>query len=179
MTARIGLPAPDFTMETISYDNGFPLTKSLEDYKGKWLLLFFYPFNFSKVCPTEIQSLNRRIAEFTQLNVEVLGISGDSIHSHKAWLRSSEGIGPLSFPLASDYTKEVTTAYGVLDEGTKSPLRASFIIDPDGIVQYYVVSNTKVGRSVDETLRVIEALQSGGLCPMDWKPGQETILQTK
>lgn len=175
MTARIGLPAPDFTMDTVTFDNGFPLPKSLVDYRGKWLLLFFYPFDFSKVCPTEILSLNRRIKEFTDLNVEVLGISGDSIHTHKAWMRSSEGIGPLSFPLASDYSKEATIAYGVLDEATKAPLRGSFIIDPEGILQYALISNSKVGRSVDETLRVIEALQSGGLCPMDWKPGQNTI----
>lgn len=175
MVARIGLPAPDFKMETITYDSGFPETKSLEGYRGKWLLLFFYPFDFSKVCPTEIVSLNRRIQEFAQLDVEILGISTDSIHTHKAWLRSSEGIGPLSFPLASDYSKEVSAKYGVLDETTKASLRASFIIDPEGIVQYYVVSNSKVGRSVDETLRVIQALQSGGLCPMDWKPGQNTM----
>lgn len=175
MTARIGLPAPNFSMETITYESGFPVIKSLEDYRGKWLLLFFYPFDFSKVCPTEITSLNRRIKEFTDLNVEVLAVSTDSIHTHKAWLRTSEGIGALSFPLASDFSKEVTAQYGVIDETTKASLRASFIIDPEGIVQYYVVSNAKVGRSVDETLRVIEALQSGGLCPMDWKPGQLTV----
>lgn len=175
MTARIGLPAPDFTMDTVTYDNGFPIPKSLTDYRGKWLLLFFYPFDFSKVCPTEILSLNRRIKEFSDLGVEVLGVSGDSIHTHKAWMRSRDGIGPLSFPLASDYSKETTIKYGVLDEATKAPLRASFIIDPEGIVQYVVISNSKVGRSVDETLRVIEALQSGGLCPMDWKRGDATI----
>lgn len=93
-------------------------------------------------------------------------------------MRSSEGIGPLSFPLASDYGKEATLAYGVLDEASKAPLRASFIIDPEGVLQYSVISNSKVGRSVDETIRVIEALQSGGLCPMDWKPGQKTISTT-
>jgi len=175
MTARIGLPAPDFAMETITYDNGFPMTKSLSDYRGKWLLLFFYPFDFSKICPTEIVSLNRRIEEFRKLNVEVLAVSTDSIHSHRAWLRSSDGIGPLQFPLASDFSKEVTNQYGVLDVHTQASLRASFIIDPEGIVQYYVVSNAKVGRSVDETLRVIEAIQSGGLCPVDWKAGQKTL----
>jgi len=127
------------------------------------------------VCPTEILSLNRRIQEFSALNVEVLGISGDSIHTHKAWMRSSEGIGPLSFSLASDYSREVTASYGVLDEATKASLRATFIIDPEGIVQYSVISNSKVGRSVDETVRVIQALQSGGLCPMDWTPGQKTV----
>ncbi|MET3289692.1 UNVERIFIED_CONTAM: peroxiredoxin (alkyl hydroperoxide reductase subunit C) [Brevibacillus sp. OAP136] len=175
MTARIGLPAPSFTLDTITYDSGFPVSKSLDDYLGKWLLLFFYPFDFSRVCPTEIVSLNRRIGEFSDLNVEILGVSTDSIHTHKAWLRTGDGIGPLSFPLASDFSKEVTALYGVLDEATKAPLRASFLIDPQGIVQYYVVSNSKVGRSVDETLRVLEALQSGGLCPMDWKPGEKTI----
>ncbi|GAA4708170.1 peroxiredoxin [Brevibacillus fulvus] len=173
--AAIGQPAPEFTMETITYDNGFPITKQLSDYRGKWLLLFFYPFDFSKVCPTEILSLNRRLEEFEKLNVEVLAVSTDSVHTHRAWLRSADGIGPLSFPLASDFDKEVAKSYGVLDDHTKAALRASFIIDPEGIIQYYVVSNAKVGRSVDETLRVIEAIQSGGLCPMDWKAGQKTL----
>ncbi|GAB7389033.1 peroxiredoxin [Bacillaceae bacterium] len=177
MAAQIGLPAPPFELTTITSDDPIPKIKTLNDYQGKWLLLFFYPYDFSKVCPTEITSLSRRIDEFKKLNVEVLAVSTDSIFTHRAWLKSTDGIGPISFPLASDFSKEVTAKYGVLDGHTHAPLRASFIIDPEGIVQYYVVSNAKVGRSVNETLRVIQALQSNGLCPVDWKPGDQTIQE--
>ncbi|MEI7024801.1 peroxiredoxin [Paenibacillus sp. y28] len=178
MTVKLGQPAPDFTMPSIRQGEGIPRVLKLEDYRGKWLILFFYPFDFSSVCPTEILSMHHRLDEFHKLNTEVIGVSTDSIYSHKAWVRAprdANGIGELSFPLASDYSKETAAAYGVLDEKTSAAQRGLFIIDPEGIVQYIVITNMNVGRSTDETLRVLEALQSGGLCPMDWKPGQATL----
>jgi alkyl hydroperoxide reductase subunit AhpC len=176
--AKVGQPAPDFTMRTTADMENLNTTASLSDYQGKWLVLFFYPLDFTFVCPTEITALSERYDEFTQLNADVLGVSTDSVYSHRAWIktpRDQHGIAGLRYPLASDITKEVSANYGVLVEDEGVALRGLFIIDPDGVLQYMVVHNMNVGRSVDETLRVLEALQSGGLCPANWRPGQKTM----
>jgi peroxiredoxin (alkyl hydroperoxide reductase subunit C) len=178
MTIKIGTKAPNFEMMALRNERGIPEKITLDDYKGKWLILFFYPFDFSTVCPTEIISLSNQVEQFKDLDTEILGVSTDSIYSHKAWMRTpreKNGIGELAFPLASDYSKEVSAAYGVLDEKTSAAHRGLFIIDPEGIIQYIVVTNMNVGRSVDETMRVLQALQSGGMCPVDWKPGEDTM----
>jgi len=171
--------APDFTMET-ALGNGKDFGKaSLSDYKGKWLVLFFYPLDFTFVCPTEITGLSQAAEEFKKLNTEILGVSTDSIHSHRAWINtpvSENGLGQLNFPLASDITKKVASDYGVLIEEEGVALRGLFIIDPEGEIKYQVVNHNDVGRSVDETLRVLQALQSGGLCPMNWKPGDKHLV---
>jgi len=141
-------------------------------------VLFFYPLDFTFVCPTEITALSDRYEEFVALGADVLGVSVDSVYSHRAWIntpREKNGIAGLKFPLASDITKQVSRDYGVLVEEEGVSLRGLFIIDPDGILQYAVIHNMNVGRSVDETLRVLEALQTSGLCPADWKPGQKTL----
>jgi len=141
-------------------------------------MLFFYPLDFTFVCPTEITALSDRYEEFVARGADVLGVSVDSVYSHRAWIntpREKNGIAGLKFPLASDITKQVSRDYGVLVEEEGVSLRGLFIIDPDGILQYAVIHNMNVGRSVDETLRVLEALQTGGLCPADWKPGQKTL----
>lgn len=179
MTERlVGRLAPDFTMETVS-GNGKDFGKvSLSDYRGKWLVLFFYPLDFTFVCPTEITALSDATDEFTALDTEILGVSVDSIHSHKAWIstpKDSNGLGQLQFPLASDMTKKVSNDYGVLIEEEGIALRGLFIIDPEGELKYQVVNHNDVGRSVEETLRVLQALQSGGLCPMNWKPGDKNL----
>ncbi|MCX7799261.1 MAG: peroxiredoxin [Fimbriimonadales bacterium] len=176
--AKVGQPAPDFTMPSTLDIERLDKTVSLSDYRGKWLVLFFYPLDFTFVCPTEITALSDRYEEFQALNCEVLGVSTDSVYSHRAWLRtprSQNGIEGTKFPLASDMTHEVSASYGVLVEDKGIALRGLFIIDPDGILQYAVINNLNVGRSVDETLRVLEALQSGGLCGADWKPGMKTL----
>lgn len=174
---NIGEKAPDFKVDTVSNLSSLPIPARLEDYKGKWLVLFFYPFDFSIVCPTEITSLSRRIDEFDKLNTEILAVSTDSIYTHRAWLKGTgpNAIGELNFPLASDFSKKLSEAYGVLNPTTTSAYRATFIIDPDGVIQYSVMTNMNVGRSAEETIRVLEALQSGGMCPMDWKAGQPVI----
>lgn len=179
MTQRIvGLPAPDFTMET-ALGNGQDFGKvSLSDYRGEWLVMFFYPLDFTFVCPTEIIAISERADEFEDLDAKILGVSTDSKFSHRAWLntpREDNGLGQLNYPLASDITKSVARDYGILIEDEGIALRGLFIIDPDGVLRYSVVHDNNIGRSVDETIRVLQALQSGGLCAANWKPGDKNL----
>lgn len=174
----VGLPAPDFEMESTKNLETLDEKVKLSDYRGKWLVLFFYPLDFTFVCPTEITALSDRYEEFEELNADILGVSTDSKYSHRAWIntpREENGLGPIKYPLASDTTHKVSRDYGVLVEDEGVALRGLFIIDPEGIVRYQVVHDENIGRSVDETLRVLQALQTGGLCPSDWKPGQKTL----
>jgi len=175
----VGKQAPDFTLETALGDgSGFGNT-SLSNYKGKWLVLFFYPLDFTFVCPTEITALSLAAGQFKDLDTEILGVSIDSVHTHKAWINTpveANGLGQLNFPLGADITKSVSRDYGVLIEEEGIALRGLFIIDPHGELKYQVVNHNDVGRSVDETLRVLQALQSGGLCPMNWKPGDKNLV---
>ncbi len=181
MTARVGLPAPSFKLAstknaTNSKDLGFQI--ALEDYRGTWLVFFFYPLDFTFVCPTEILAVSDRYAEFLALGADVLGCSTDSVYSHFAWINTPQdknGIAGVKYPLLADYKKETASAYGVLDEQDGKAQRGLFIIDPAGILRYSVVTADNVGRSVEETLRVLQALQSGGLCPAEWKPGKQLL----
>ncbi len=176
--AKVGKPAPKFTMPSTINMEKLDKPVSLDDYKGKWLVFFFYPLDFTFVCPTEITALSDRLEEFTELGAEVLGCSTDSVYSHRAWVntpRSQNGIEGCQYPLASDITKEVSRKYGVLIEEEGIALRGLFIIDPEGVLRYSVVNDLNIGRSVDETLRVLQALQTGGLCPSDWKPGKALL----
>jgi len=174
----VGKPAPDFSMLTTKDLDKLDHTASLADYKGKWLVLFFYPADFTFVCPTEITAFNDRVQEFDDANCEILGVSVDSVYSHRAWIKTPKeegGLGPVNFPLASDITKEVSKAYQIYLEDEGVALRGLFIIDPDGVVRYQVVHDNNIGRNVDETLRVLEALQAGGLCAANWKPGEALL----
>lgn len=180
MTDRlVGKKAPEFAMD-MAYGNGEEFGRvSLDDYKGKWLVLFFYPLDFTFVCPTEITAISDAAAQFKAMNAEILGVSVDSIHSHRAWINTpvdQNGLGKLNFPLASDITKQVSRDYGVLIEEEGIALRGLFIINPEGELQYQVVHHNNVGRSVEETHRVLEALQSGGLCPIGWKKGDKHLV---
>jgi alkyl hydroperoxide reductase subunit AhpC len=171
-SAKVGEPAPPFKVEAVA---GTEIkTVSLEDYRGKWLVLFFYPADFSFVCPTEITGFSKELERFKKLNAEVLGGSVDGKYAHLAWLKRGD-LGEVKYPLFSDIKKEMAERYGVLDAKEGVTLRGLFIIDPDGVVQYHVVHNLSVGRSVEETLRVLEALQTTSLCPLNWKPGQKTL----
>ena len=179
MSMVVAKHAPDFHMDAVH--NGQFKSLSLEDYKGKWLILFFYPLDFTFVCPTEILAFSDRSDEFLKLNAEIVGVSVDSKFAHLAWTerpRNAGGIHGLKYPLAADLNKQVASNYGVLaDEGVA--LRGLFIIDPDGVVQHATVNNLAVGRSVDETLRVLQAFQfsreHGEVCPANWKPGQDSM----
>ncbi len=176
--AKVGEPAPDFEMKTTKDLKTLKEVATLEDYRGKWLVLFFYPLDFTFVCPTEIIALSERYDEFLEMDADILGVSTDSVHSHRAWLqtpRDKNGIEGVKFPLAADMTHEVSDAYGVLVEDEGIALRGLFIIDPEGILQYAVVHNLNVGRNVDEVLRVLEGLQAGGLCAANWHPGEELL----
>lgn len=173
MERFVGMKAPHFNMATVKGDGSDFGRVSLDDYKGKWLVLFFYPLDFTFVCPTEITAYSKHYDKFKELGAEVLGVSVDSEHSHKAWINSS--LGKLNFPLASDMTKSVSRDYGVLVEEAGIALRGLFIIDPEGNVKYSVVHDLNVGRSVDETVRVLKALQTGGLCPIDWNEGDDLL----
>lgn len=176
--AKVGEPAPHFEMLSTKNLETLEETVSLEDYKGQWLILLFYPYDFSFVCPTEILALSNNYEEFKALNAEIIAISTDSVYAHRAWLETPEednGIQGTRFVLASDSTHEVSEAYGVLVEEEGVALRGLFIIDPDGVLQYSVIHNLNIGRSVDETLRVLEALQAGGLCGANWEPGEDLL----
>jgi len=174
----VGKQAPFFKLET-ALGNGQDFgTAALSDYKGKWLVLFFYPLDFTFVCPTEITALSEAVDEFKKLNAEILGVSTDSQHSHKAWIntpRNDGGLGKINFPLGADQTHAVSRDYGVYIEEEGVALRGLFIINPEGELKYQVVNHNDIGRSVEETLRVLQALQTGGLCPVNWKPGQKTL----
>jgi len=169
---EVGSPAPPFALDAVV---NLEFKKvSLSDYRGKWVVLFFYPGDFTFVCPTEIKGFNKALAEFTAANAQVLAVSVDSKFSHLSWIKSG-ALDKLEYPLLSDFSKQTARAYGVLDEEKSSARRGLFIIDPNGVIQYTVVHSDKVGRSVDETLRVLKALQTEELCPLNWKPGDKTI----
>ncbi len=173
---QVGMPAPGFTLDAVvGTERGKEFKEvSLAGYRGKWVVLFFYPLDFTFVCPTEIKAFNASLDSFRKLNAEVLGASVDSKYSHLAWLKRGD-LGTLGYPLLSDFKKEVARRYGILDAREGVALRGLFIIDPQGVIQYESVNNLSVGRSVDEVLRVLEALQTGELCPINWKPGQKTL----
>jgi alkyl hydroperoxide reductase subunit AhpC len=162
--------APDFELEGVVAGE-FRAVK-LADYRGRWLVLFFYPLDFTFVCPTEIREFDRRRAEFEAAGAGIASVSVDSKYSHLAWQKE---IGAIAYPMLSDITKEVSRQYGVLLEGQGVALRGLFIIDPEGIVRYELIHDLSVGRSVEETLRVLKALQTGELCPIDWEPGDKTL----
>jgi len=176
----VGNDAPGFNATAV-FDQEFQ-DVNLSDYKGKYVVLFFYPLDFTFVCPTEITAFSDRYEEFSALNTEVLGVSVDSQFSHLAWVQTSRkagGLGDLNYPLVSDLKREISTAYDVLtDEGVA--LRGLFIIDKEGVVQHSTINNLAFGRNVDETLRTLQALQyvqenPDEVCPAGWKPGDKTM----
>ncbi|MFM7408071.1 MAG: peroxiredoxin [Cuspidothrix sp.] len=178
---RVGQQAPDFTATAV-VDQEFKSIK-LSDYRGKYVVLFFYPLDFTFVCPTEVTAFSDRYEEFKNLNTEVFGISVDSVFSHLAWIqtdRKSGGVGDLNYPLISDITKKISADYNVLDIFAGIALRGLFIIDKDGILQHATINNLGFGRSVDETLRTLQAIQyvqshTDEVCPVDWQPGDKTL----
>ena len=180
---QVGQYAPNFSAAAV-YDQEFKDIK-LSDYLGKYVILLFYPLDFTFVCPTEITAFSDAYSTISSLNTEVLAISVDSEYSHLAWLqtdRDSGGLGDLNYPLVSDLTKQISLSYNVLTkQGTA--LRGLFIIDKEGIIQHALVNNLDVGRSVQETLRTLQAIQyvqnhPDEVCPANWQPGKATIIST-
>lgn len=167
----VGQTLPDFSGQALMPNGEFAQIK-LTDFRGKWLVLFFYPLDFTFVCPTEIQGFNRLYGEFEKAHTTVIGASVDSVHCHKAW--TEHGLGKLAFPLIGDLTRELSQACGILSpEGFAQ--RATFILNPQGVIESVTINSSNVGRSTEETLRVVQALQAGGLTPCDWKPGQSLL----
>jgi len=176
--AKVGKPAPDFNMPSTKNIETLKENVKLADYKGKWLILLFYPLDFTFVCPTELIHFSDRLDEIQGVGAEVIGISTDSVHSHRAWLKTPKdknGIEGVKYPIASDVGGKLAKAYNILVDEANIALRGLFIINPEGVLQYSVVHDLNIGRSVDETLRVLQGLQTGGLCAADWKPGQENL----
>jgi peroxiredoxin (alkyl hydroperoxide reductase subunit C) len=168
----LGGPAPKFCMaSTKSADLDQPVV--LDDYRGQWLVLLFYPADFTFVCPTEMLAFSEAVDQFGAEDASVVGISTDGVHCHEAWQEFI--LGRLRFPLASDTTLTVSRDYGVLIEDEGVAHRALFIVDPDGIVRYQVVHDGDVGRSVDEALRVLRGLRARTRVPVNWKPGEATL----
>ncbi|MDD5605755.1 MAG: peroxiredoxin [Patescibacteria group bacterium] len=162
--------APEFVLE--GYIKDEIKTFKLANYKNKWVVLFFYPLDFTFVCPTEVKALSKQYDDFKRLGAEVFGISVDSVYSHRSW---SKEMGELNFPLLSDFQKRISHQFGVLDEEGGFAMRATFIIDPEGKIRWLNVSSDDVGRNVDEILRSLAALQTGKLCPAEWAPGEKTL----
>ncbi|KAK7244843.1 hypothetical protein RIF29_39671 [Crotalaria pallida] len=178
----VGNTAPDFEAEAV-FDQEF-INVKLSEYIGKkYVILFFYPLDFTFVCPTEITAFSDRHAEFEELNTEILGVSVDSVFSHLAWVqtdRKSGGLGDLKYPLISDITKSISKSYGVLIPDQGIALRGLFIIDKEGVIQHSTINNLGIGRSVDETKRTLQALQyvqenPDEVCPAGWKPGEKSM----
>nr|YP_009393329.1 2-Cys peroxiredoxin [Symphyocladiella dendroidea]ARW61891.1 2-Cys peroxiredoxin [Symphyocladiella dendroidea] len=177
---QVGDKAPDFSAIAV-YEQEFKEIR-LSDYLGKYLILLFYPLDFTFVCPTEIMAFSDMYDQIKSLDAEILGISVDSEYCHLAWMqldRASGGVGDLRYPLVSDLRKEISLSFNVLNAEGKS-LRGLFIIDKEGIIQHYLVNSLDVGRSVDETIRTLRAIQyvqnnPDEVCPANWQPGQSTI----
>ena len=181
MAVLVQQPAPEFKAQAVMPDNSFQ-ELSLADYKGKYVLFYFYPLDFTFVCPTEIIAFSDRVDEFEALNVQVVGCSIDSHFSHLAWRntpRSEGGIGQIKYPLVADLNKQISKDYDVLIDNAGIALRGLFLIDKEGVVRHQVVNDLPLGRSVDEALRMVKALQyfeeHGEVCPANWQEGSRTI----
>ena len=169
---QVGQKVQDFQAQALLADGSFKDIK-LADYKGKWLVVFFYPLDFTFVCPTEIQSFNKNYEEIKKLGGDVIAVSTDSVYSHKAW--ADNGLGKVKFPMLGDTGHQVSKTFNVLLEDKGIALRGTFIIDPAGILKSAVVNDLPVGRSVEETIRTLQALQTGKLTGCGWKPGEKTL----
>jgi len=167
---KVGDIIEDFEYE--AYHNGKFVKGKLSDHEGKWVVLFFYPADFTFVCPTEIRGFASKINEFEGEGAVIIGASTDSVHSHKRWFESD--FKEIGFPIIGDKSHTLSEYFNVLQEDGTA-LRGTFIISPDGVLKYQVVSDNNVGRSVEETLRVLKALKTGALCPVEWKPGTPTL----
>lgn len=173
----VGNPFPKFQMKaTVSTDlhNAFQ-TVDNELYRGKWLVVFFWPKDFTFVCPTEIAEFGKLYPEFVDRDAEILGGSTDSEFVHLAWRTQHPDLKELPFPMLADVKRELTSSLGILDEVEGVAQRATFIVDPTGVTRFVMVTDLNVGRNPQEVLRVLDALQTDELCPCNWKKGEETI----
>jgi peroxiredoxin (alkyl hydroperoxide reductase subunit C) len=183
MSAQVTMEAPDFTATAVMPDNSFQ-ELTLSRLRGRYVILFFYPLDFTFVCPSEIIAFDRELSKFQERNCQIIGASIDSQFTHLAWKNTAVeagGIGNVRFPLVADLNKKIARDYGVLHDDAVA-LRGLFLIDREGIIRHAVINDLPLGRSVDEALRVLDALQfhekHGEVCPANWKPGQEAMKPT-
>ncbi len=184
MSTLITKQAPDFTATAVMPDNSMKDDFKLSDYKGKYVILFFYPLDFTFVCPSEIIAFDKKLSDFQKRNCEVIGVSVDSQFSHLAWKNTpvkKGGIGNIQYPLVADLDKSIARRYGVLiDMGVA--LRGTFLIDKNGVVRHAVINDLPLGRSIDEALRMVDALEFhekyGDVCPANWQEGEEAMTPT-
>jgi peroxiredoxin (alkyl hydroperoxide reductase subunit C) len=173
----IGDHCPDFKMQAVVSSNVDTAFKeiSLDNYKGQWLVLFFWPKDFTFVCPTEIAEFGRLNGDFEMRDAKVLGVSTDSEFVHLAWRQSKEELKDLPFPMGADITRQLSESLGILNHEEGVANRATFIIDPQGIIRFVMVTDLNVGRNPSEVIRVLDGLQSDELCPCNWKKGEDTL----
>ena len=178
-SVKVGQKVENFAAQAVMQDGTFKEVSLLDNMKaGKWTILFFWPLDFTFVCPTEIIAMSDSYDKFVAEGAEVFGVSTDSVHSHLAWTKADVkdgGIGKINFPLLEDTNHEISDRFGVLIEDAGISLRGIFIVSPEGILESATVNNTNVGRNVEEILRTLQAFKSGGLCPMNWNKGEKTL----
>jgi peroxiredoxin (alkyl hydroperoxide reductase subunit C) len=185
MSNLIGKKAPEFTAPAVMPDNSINASFNLNDYKGKYVVLFFYPLDFTFVCPTEIIEFNRKLAQFKERGAEVVGVSVDSQFTHLAWKNTpvdNGGIGDIQYPLVADLTKQISRDFGVLFEDAGVAFRGTFLIDKEGNVRHAVINDLPLGRNIDEAVRMVEALihheKHGEVCPANWQEGSDAMKPT-
>ncbi len=184
MSTLVARQAPDFTATAVMPDNSMKEDFKLSDFRGKYVILFFYPLDFTFVCPSEIIAFDRKLDQFKAKNCEVIGVSIDSQFSHWAWKNTpinEGGIGNIQYPLVADLDKKISRQYGVLlDMGVA--LRGTFLIDKEGLIRHAVINDLPLGRSIDEALRMVDALafheEHGDVCPANWKEGEDAMTPT-
>ena len=184
MSTLVGQAAPSFRAKAVMPDNSIKEDLSLTDFRGRYVVLFFYPFDFSFVCPSELLALDHQLEQFAERECDVIGLSVDSHFTHLAWKKTSVeegGIGAIKFPLVSDLTKEISIDYGVLSADGVA-LRATFLVDREGVVRHQVVNDPDIGRNTEDTLRTLDALKhierTGEVCPANWEVGNGAIEAT-
>ena len=171
---KVGEKVENFEAEALLNNGEFKKVSLEENIKNqKWTIVFFQPLDFTFVCPTEIKAMSEMYEKFTKADAEIFGVSTDSIYSHLAWCEN--GLGKIKFPMLQDTNHKISSQFGVLDKNQGIAIRGAFIIDPKGILQSAMINNLNVGRNTDEILRLLEAFQCGGLCPVNWNKGEETL----
>ena len=175
MNVKVGSPAPKVELEAYRRGELEPVTVALGGERERWVVLFFYPRDFTRVCPTEVVELSKRAREFSDLSATVIAVSTDDVDTHRRWI--AEKLGPIAIPLAADPERENARRWDVLvaREGGAVAARATFVVDPAGAVRHAAFTDPKVGRSISEILRVLEALRSGEASPAEWRPGEPTL----
>ncbi len=176
-SVQVGRPVPDAKVDAYVRGERAPKKLSLADFRGKWVVLFFYPRDFTFVCPTEIAAFAAMRPQFERERAVIIGASTDSYYSHKAWFESDPRLKEVTYPVFADTSHELTREFDVLLEDGAA-LRGTFVIDPEGVLRHMSVTELSVGRNVEETLRTLQALRTGELCPAGWKPGQPTLTST-